>query len=183
MPKSSWQRFRERWSSCEGCELSLRRQHVVLARGEIPCDVLFVGEAPGVAEDAIGSPFVGPAGKLLDRQILAAWGEGRVRKAFTNVVACIPLDEDYKKVSEPPKECVEACATRLEEFLELADPTYVVCVGKVASERMAEVYDIDSPQVIEIAHPAAILRLEDARQPMANTRVEVQLQNLLAENV
>jgi uracil-DNA glycosylase len=62
---------------------------VVLCRGRLPCDVLFVGEAPGVSEDVLGRPFVGPAGKLLDTIVERAL-DGQYDCAMTNLVACIP---------------------------------------------------------------------------------------------
>lgn len=59
----------ERWKSCQRCALGRTRDKIVLAKGRLPCDVLFVGEAPGESEDVIGLPFVGPAGRLLDEMI------------------------------------------------------------------------------------------------------------------
>lgn len=50
----------------------------MLGRGDIPCDLLFIGEAPGVSEDALGQPFIGPAGKLLDQLIKSSVGDARV---------------------------------------------------------------------------------------------------------
>lgn len=54
------------WQACKLCNLCKTRTQTVLFRGHIPCDVLFIGEAPGTAEDATGWPFIGPAGQLFD---------------------------------------------------------------------------------------------------------------------
>jgi uracil-DNA glycosylase len=62
---------------------------VVLARGRIPAPILLCGEAPGVSEDVLGSPFIGPAGKLLDH-ILARAIDGQFDYCLTNLVGCIP---------------------------------------------------------------------------------------------
>lgn len=74
MPVSLYQQHVADWRACTGCTLSERRNRVVLFRGSVPCDVLFVGEAPGESEDVVGTPFVGPAGKFLDGMILEAFG-------------------------------------------------------------------------------------------------------------
>ena len=84
-----YQRHREKWKGCERCSLYRGRRSVVLCRGKLPCDVLFVGEAPGVSEDVLGRPFVGPAGKLLDEIVERAL-DGQYDYAITNLVACIP---------------------------------------------------------------------------------------------
>lgn len=66
---TTWLEHVEKWRDCMRCPLSEQRSNIVLARGTVPCDVLFVGEAPGASEDALGQPFVGPAGHLLDQVI------------------------------------------------------------------------------------------------------------------
>ncbi len=60
------------WESCTRCPLHTTRRWVVLGRGTLPCDVLFVGEAPGNSENDIGKPFIGQAGKILDSLISAS---------------------------------------------------------------------------------------------------------------
>jgi uracil-DNA glycosylase len=67
--KTLWSAHVDDWKDCTRCPLHTVRSNVVLARGSIPCDILFVGEAPGRSEDALGKPFVGPAGILLDEMI------------------------------------------------------------------------------------------------------------------
>lgn len=156
MPKldlSPWQRHVLKWRNCERCELASRRNTVVLARGKVPCDVLFVGEAPGDSEDVIGSPFVGPAGQLLDDMIQDAIGGLGLRIAFTNVIGCVPKDETRTKMDAPPAYAIKACAPRLEEFVAIARPKVVFGVGKVAEKH--------GPKgSIGLVHPAAILRGE-----------------------
>lgn len=66
---SAWTDHVAKWKNCDLCPLHKQRNRICIARGTVPCDVLFVGEAPGPSEDAIGQPFVGPAGKLLDQII------------------------------------------------------------------------------------------------------------------
>lgn len=66
MGLSLYQRHVESWKNCTRCPAHLHRKHTALVRGSLPCDVLFVGEAPGESEDVLGKPFVGPAGHLFD---------------------------------------------------------------------------------------------------------------------
>jgi uracil-DNA glycosylase len=88
---SAFQRHVQRWGACQKCPLHRVRQKIVLAKGQVPTDVLLCGESPGLSEDSIGTPFVGPAGHLLD-YILSRALENypRVRVAVTNLVGCFP---------------------------------------------------------------------------------------------
>lgn len=167
-----------KWIDCEECPLCEKRKNVVLARGVIPCDVLFVGEAPGPNEDVLGKPFVGPAGFLLDSQIESALEEAglspqKVRIAFTNLIACIPKSEETNvKFTEPPRKSITACAPRLAEFIEIADPLIIVRVGKYASKWVSHDYTAD------IVHPAAILRADKWQQGLANQKSIVTLRDV-----
>lgn len=92
MPVSIYSAHVQTWRGCTACSLSVQRSRVVLYRGQVPCDVLFVGEAPGESEDVVGTPFIGPAGKLLDAMIRGSFGRwtfcpvcrkaGRIEKQF-----------------------------------------------------------------------------------------------------
>ena len=134
------------WKSCTKCGLCKTRKKVVFARGVIPCDVLFVGEAPGVSEDLLGIPFIGPAGKLLDEIIQEAdqlrftdyedyCNSDSLRIARYNLVGCIPLVEG-QKVGQPPKEALRECTPRLAEMVEIARPKLIVAVGQVAAKEI-----------------------------------------------
>ena len=105
MPKvpklSLYKQHVQRWKSCTACKLCETRKKVVMYRGDVPCDILFIGEAPGPSEDVIGQPFIGPAGHLLDRIIDKAIQPYRkvnpnisFRKVFTNLVCFIPKAEE-----------------------------------------------------------------------------------------
>lgn len=154
MPKiSSWRQHVARWRDCRECELCSNRKNIVLARGIIPADVVFVGEAPGPSEDVLGSPFVGPAGKLLDRLISeAGWnvsdhGVSPVRYAFTNLVACIPKDDQGSKWGEPPKDAILSCAPRLRDFIEVCRPKLIVAVGQLAEKWLPKILEqLDDPK-------------------------------------
>jgi uracil-DNA glycosylase len=183
------------WQDCTACDLHERRKRVVFNRGSIPCDFMFLGEAPGPSEDVIGKPFVGPAGKLLD-DIVADSIPPHIRCTFTNLVCCIPLNENSTKFEEPPKEAVKACRPRLIEFVRIAKPKVIVLVGACAkkyvtgqAEFCTEEEDMCPPwigrnqfiQFVEIVHPAAILRANVASQGLAIQRCKVRLANAVQE--
>lgn len=185
--KSAFQLHVERWTGCTACPLSERRTNVVLARGKLPCAVLFVGEAPGVSEDVVGAPFVGPAGRLLDHIIRRALPEG-TRYALTNVVACIPLDEDGEKVHEPPDDAARACSGRLRELAALARPNLVVAVGAEARDwldvrRRDAVPLPGNPPRVDVVHPAHILRSNYAAQELMVQRCIVTVANACEEHL
>lgn len=166
--KLNWKQHKQNWSNCQECKLCERRTNVVLFRGSIPCDTLFVGEAPGGSEDLLGKPFSGPAGDLLDNIIKSAMREAGfehgigVRLGFTNLTACIPLDDENNKIGEPDKESILACAERLRETYRLCRPKQVVMVGTLSAKWIPKIIDADDlpdeENRLSITHPAAILR-------------------------
>lgn len=187
MPASSlspWEAFKAKWRNCSQCELCNVRRNIVLAKGKIPCDVLFVGEAPGQSEDVLGIPFVGPAGHLLDSQIREALensGKTELRLAYTNLVCCIPK-EGGQKVGEPPKESIQSCEPRLVEFMSICKPRLVVCVGDLAEKYLPDFETTGGSRfrqnfvMVSITHPAAILRAEIVRKPLMEQKVIVTLE-------
>lgn len=195
----------EKWSGCTACELHAQRRKVVVYRGAVPCDVLFVGEAPGESEDSCGYPFVGPAGHLLDklvRRVMGAAGrldavDGRcdLATAFTNLVCCFPKEAKRLGVNEPPQESIKACAPRLVEFVRLAKPRLIVLAGKLAKRHVygAAQFRLDglseqpewipNPKMLEfceIVHPAAILRATAAQQGLMVQKTVATLTNAFA---
>lgn len=169
------------------------RSRVCIARGSIPADVLFVGEAPGVSEDSIrqkgpyniGTPFVGPAGQLLDRMIVKAVQESGVqapRMCLSNLVGCIPKAEETKrKKVEPLPAEIEACYPRLEELFTLVKPRLVVCVGGL-SEKQARIKSWEERfTILNILHPSAILHQDVGERGLSVQRVIVQLSDAFAD--
>lgn len=152
-----------------------------LVRGTLPADILFIGEAPGPSENAIGKPFVGPAGTLLDSIISQALAETSITYCLTNLVGCIPLDEDGDKWTEPPEEAIRACAPRLQELAELAKPRLIVCVGALAAKWKDRVIPHRQARSITITHPAAILRMNVAMQGLAVQKCVVAIANAVEE--
>lgn len=167
--KNRWELHVASWSDCHRCHLSETRSKIVLSRGKLPCDILFVGEAPGHGEDTVGRPFVGPAGHKLDdivTEALKSVGNPPLRLLFANLLACIPIGDDGRKVESPPEECVRACAPRLDDLIDIAKPKLIVCVGKEAAEWFDGKYGAGGPTPplgvprLHIVHPAALLRMQ-----------------------
>ena len=175
----SWAEHYKKWSDCDRCSLSESRCKVAVGKGSIPADVLFVGEAPSYGDDSIGIPFIGPSGKLLDEMIAVAKKHTQPMEwdyALTNLLGCIPKDEEGRKVHNPSKyarEVIKDCSPRLREFFDLVQPKLVFWVGKdseklgpraLGKERMSEV------GVVSIMHPAAILQMHIAQRGLAFQR-------------
>lgn len=178
MPKvklSLWERHVGRWGEGCGntiCESSRR----CLARGAIPCDLLFIGEAPGESENVIGAPFVGPAGHLLDEIIANALRSSRrerLRVAFTNLVGCLPRRVDGRKAGEPDADEVLRCKGRLADLVALAAPRIVFCVGALAAKWVPAVLPGLTTPTVNITHPAAILRANVAVRDLMGNKVRV----------
>ena len=94
------------WKDCTRCPLHETRIQTALYRGQVPCDILLIGEAPGPSENVLGEPFAGPAGHLLD-QIVGQSGLGKFRLCFTNLVGCIPLEAPGQKFAESSGLCYQ----------------------------------------------------------------------------
>ena len=174
----------QRWGKGCGASICCEANRIVLARGKIPCDILFIGEAPGVSEDVLGLPFIGPAGKLLD-QIITRSVPSSLRVALTNLVGCIPK-EGGTKTGEPDDESILSCKPRLEEFIGIANPRLIVAVGNL-SRTFLERGMRDSvriPREVKVAgivHPAFILRQNVANQGLQIQRCVVTIANAVEE--
>lgn len=194
---SKYQQHVERWKDCTECDLCNTRKNVVLLRGKIPSKVLFCGEAPGPGEDSLGVPFIGPAGHLLDQITneaitqLGKLGTGTEffsskSFAYTNLIACFPLDDDGTKFTKPPKESITACADRLQECFKVVNPKLVVWLGDDAAKygpKSLELHKgaLRATKFVHIIHPGAILRMQVAQVNLAIKRSVVILRDALEQ--
>lgn len=171
MKLSLFQQHRQRWDGCTKCDLHLTRSKIVYYRGRIPCEILFVGEAPWTAEDASGLPFDGAAGDLLN-SIVAAAVPSDLRCAFTNVVCCKPPRKEDGSPGKPTQKDILACRPRLVEFIEIAKAQLLVCVGDISHKHLPTL--TEGAERVSIVHPAAILRADAIqKQSMVNRAVVV----------
>lgn len=122
--------LRARCLGCTRCHLAQTRTNVVFGVGPAPVDVLFVGEGPGQQEDLQGEPFVGAAGKLLD-EMLSIIDLGRHNCYIANIVKCRPPQN-----RDPMPEEQDACIGYLFEQIDLLRPRIIVCLGRIAAQRL-----------------------------------------------
>ena len=118
-------------AGCTRCPLSAGRTQVVFGAGDPASDLMFVGEAPGFHEDQQGVPFVGQAGKLLER-LLAGIGLERRGVYIANVIKCRPPGN-----RDPQPEEIEACESYLFRQVELIQPRVVATLGNFATKLLS----------------------------------------------
>lgn len=150
--------------NCRKCPLADTRTHVVFGAGRSDAEVLFVGEGPGENEDLQGEPFVGRGGQLLD-DMLSLIGLSRQENFYIcNIVKCRPPGN-----RDPLNTEQDACFPWLEEQLALVQPKIIVCLGRVAAQRLIKPdfritqehgkwFKRGEADITAIYHPAALLR-------------------------
>ena len=117
-------------ADCQACDLYKRGTQTVFGAGTRNAEVLFVGEQPGNDEDLEGEPFVGPAGKLLDKALEEA-GIDRQKAYVTNVVKHFKWEPRGKRRihKKPNAKEIAACRPWLEAEIEIVKPKVIVCLG------------------------------------------------------
>lgn len=159
------------WSVCQGCMLCQSRRSVVFGYGNPDSQILVVGEAPGFNEDAMGVPFVGPAGQLLDQYLAGVSAHPRLIEMaeneefpadevrdillgttfYTNVVCCRPPEN-----RDPTPLEISTCLPRLHEIIYTVDPVLIIGVGRIPVEILigkkvqitkdrGDIYDVEIP--------------------------------------
>jgi DNA polymerase len=172
--KRSLKALREAAPGCRGCHLWRDASQTVFGEGRKAARVMLVGEQPGDREDREGRPFVGPAGRELDRGLEAA-GIDRADAYVTNVVKHFKFEErGRRRIHATPKKFeIDACKPWLEEELRVVGPQAVVLLGATAAKAIlgssfrvtkqrGERLESDlAPIVSATIHPSAILRAPD----------------------
>lgn len=129
----NWEALEKACSGCHNCPLGETRTNLVFGTGKREASVLFVGEGPGENEDLQGEPFVGRGGQLLD-QYLAVVGLDRTQNIYiANMVKCRP-----PKNRDPLPAEQEACLPWLREQVRLLRPRIIVCLGRIAAQRLID---------------------------------------------
>ena len=166
--------LRKAAASCQACDLWKRGTHTVFGEGARNAQVMLVGEQPGNDEDLAGHPFVGPAGKLLDRALEEA-GIDRGQTYVTNVVKHFKWEPKGKRRIHAKPDVVEitACLPWLQAEIDVVKPRALVCLGstaaqaligrkfKVTQQRGEFVPSPLAPLVTATVHPSSILRAPD----------------------
>lgn len=157
-------------AQCTRCPLSASRHQTVFGVGTHETRVLFIGEAPGRDEDLKGEPFVGRAGKLLDK-ILAAIDLDRSSVYIANILKCRPPNNRNPQESE-----VRCCEEFLRRQIALLQPEYICALGRVSAQWLLRTnaslgamrsgeYKYEGIPVIATYHPAALLRNPNFKKP------------------
>ena len=122
----------QKLGACSRCPLCLSRKWIVFGTGNPEADLMFVGEAPGVREDASGKPFVGPAGHLLDK-VLRRIGLDRASVYITNVLKCQPFGN-----RDPEELEIAKCSPFLHAQIGLIQPKAIVTLGRFAGNLLVD---------------------------------------------
>jgi uracil-DNA glycosylase family protein len=167
--------LRELATGCRACDLWARATQTVFGDGPTDARLLIVGEQPGNSEDLEGAPFVGSAGRLLDRAFVDA-GIDRSTAYVTNVVKHFKwrrAPSGKKRIHQKPDRGeVEACRPWLEAEVARIGPELVVCLGATAAQALlgrdfrvtrqhGEVMTSDLGPTLATIHPSAVLRTPD----------------------
>jgi uracil-DNA glycosylase len=161
-------------TECHNCDLHARATQVVFGEGAEDAQLMLVGEQPGDKEDLAGHPFVGPAGRILDRGLEAA-GIDRSTVYVTNVVKHFKWTPRGKRRlhQRPNAEEIAACRPWLDAEIETVRPRLVVCLGATAAQALlgrafrvtkqrGMLLDWDrEPSIMATVHPSSILRAQD----------------------
>jgi len=160
---------REVLGDCQRCKLCETRNKIVFGVGNPRARLVIVGEAPGADEDAQGEPFVGRAGKLLDK-ILQAMGLHRSQIYITNILKCRPPGN-----RNPHREEIDRCEPFLVQQLEVIQPEVMITLGGYASQTLLGVktpisqlrgtwQEFRGVAVMPTLHPAFLLRQPSAKR-------------------
>lgn len=161
--EKQWEELEQKCKSCTKCPLCETRTNVVFGSGNRKADIMFIGEAPGEKEDLSGVPFVGAAGKLLDK-FLYAVDIDRERVFIANMLKCRP-----PKNRDPREEEQDRCIDYLREQVRLIRPKIIVCLGRISAKRLIKedfmitkehgiFFEKNGFTICAVYHPAALLR-------------------------
>ncbi len=170
--KQALQHLAQIIQQCTRCRLSQGRTHTVPGMGVLDPLVMVIGEGPGAEEDRQGLPFVGAAGRFLDKW-LAAVGLSRDKNVYiANMVKCRPPGN-----RDPQGDEVESCFPYLEKQVELVKPTAILAVGRIAAQYLLQttkgigslrgmVHRWKEIPLIATYHPSAVLRDMNLKRPV-----------------
>ena len=165
---NNWEELEQACKRCTKCKLCENRHNVVIGTGARNAKIMFIGEGPGADEDNEGIPFVGKAGKLMDKAFEGV-GINREEVYIANIVKCRPPNNRNPELEE-----AEACREYLESQINLVKPEIIVLLGSVALKNiMGKEYGItasrgkwfekDGIRILPTFHPAALLRDESKK--------------------
>lgn len=164
---------------CQNCGLSKTRRNVVVGRGDIPADVIFIGEAPGKTDDLLGEAFKGAQGKLLNAVVTSAMQRAGIslKCYFTNTVLCRPCNDKAADTRVPKLDEILSCQTNLSTIISKVKPKYFVAVGEIAAKYFLKEHRTG----IKIHHPGFLLKTGGGQSPHYFSTIKT-LENYFNEN-
>jgi len=166
-----FQNLKKQVEKCQRCPLYKTTKKIVFGEGPISAKMMVIGEAAGRMESLQGRPFVGPAGKFLDK-LLKLGGIDRKNVFITSVLKCRPTMDNRNR--KPKKEEIEACLPYLKRQIEIINPKYFILLGEVAfsvffpKEKLRDFrgkwIEKDGKFYFPTYHPAAGLRFPKIRE-------------------
>jgi DNA polymerase len=182
-PEPTIAKLRDAAATCRACDLWKRGTQTVFGEGSGKPRVMLVGEQPGDQEDIQGRPFVGPAGKILDKALAEA-GIDRKDVYVTNAVKHFKWEPRGKRRIHKKPNSIEitACKPWIEAEIEVVHPQVIVCLGataaqallgrefKVSTQRGVWVPSPLAPFVMATVHPSSLLRAPDEETRRLETR-------------
>jgi len=160
--QEAWGHHVERWHNCVRCELGHHCRKHVLGRGELPCDILFVGEAPDEEDDRKGEPLVGRLGVYINRLIDRAERRCDFTQAVTTTIACLP--SKFHDLRYPLPNEIDTCVPRFVDFVGMAEPKGIVLLGAAVETTWLNVIQLDKYKALQrirthrIPHPDFLFR-------------------------
>jgi len=165
---NNWEELEKSIENCKKCKLCTNRQNIVFGEGNKNADIMFIGEGPGADEDSQGLPFVGKAGKLMNKAFEGI-GIKREEVYIANIVKCRPPSNRV-----PEEDEAAACLDYLRNQVVLVKPKIIVLLGSTALKNiLGKEYGITAMRgkwaekkgilYMPTWHPAALLRDENKK--------------------
>jgi DNA polymerase len=183
----SLESIRTELADCTRCRLHEKRHTMVFGEGNPHARLMFVGEGPGADEDAQGRPFVGKAGQLLTRMILAMKFK-REDVYIANIVKCRPPGN-----RDPEQDEIDTCLPFLKSQIRAIQPDVIVTLGRIAAKTLlntndplnvirGRIYDVEGIPLIPTYHPSFLLRQESDKRFKAMAWEDLQKAMALLES-
>ena len=162
--------FYHQIKGCTKCDLCNSRTNFVFGAGDPEANLMLIGEAPGREEDLQGEPFVGAAGKLLDKMLEAIHFK-REEVYIANILKCRPPEN-----RDPRPDEIETCKPYLFQQIKLIQPRIILALGRISAQVLLETksalgqlrgkfHDFDGIKFMATYHPAALLRYQQYKRP------------------
>jgi DNA polymerase len=180
--------LKEKCLACNKCGLCENRHNVVFGVGNEKAKIMFVGEGPGEQEDLQGEPFVGKSGQLLDKYLTLVDLSRKDNIYIANIVKCRPpMNRD------PKPEEQDTCIEYLRQQVKLIKPRIIVCLGRIAAQKLispdfrvtaqhGEFIEKGGILFMGTFHPSALLR-QESNKPLALSDFQALRNKIKEENL